>query len=247
MHRFFIPPTCIDGAAIYFPMEVCRQMATVLHLREGEHVMALDGSGSEHVVELSMVAPRSTAGRILETRPAAGEPRARLTLYLALAQREKFEWMLQKCTEVGAAEFVPVFSARSLVQSVDDPRGKLERWQRIVQEAAEQSARGRVPPVQPPLRWNEALQRIQASGAPALAAWEGEQSLGLRAALQDLPLGTPPRLSALVGPEGGFSEEEMAQARAAGLRTVTLGRRILRMETAAVVLAALILEMLGEM
>jgi len=242
MHRFFIPPTCIEAAAVIFPMEVCRQMSSVLHLRQGEHVIVLDNTGREYEVELEIVAPRATQGRILESRRAPGEPRTRLTLYLGLTQREKFEWMLQKCTEVGAAAFVPVISSRGLVQSAEDSRTRFERWQRILREAAEQSGRGRLPELAAPLRWEEALRHFKAQSQPGLIAWEDEKKHRFGAALAGLglPAGGGAALALFIGPEGGYSPEEIAQAGAAGLAAVSLGKRILRMETAAVVAAALV-------
>ncbi len=233
---------------VYFPMEVCRQMSTVLHLHQGERVLVLDNTGCEYEVELEIVAPRSTQGRILDTRPAPGEPRTRLTLYLGLTQREKFEWMLQKCTEVGAAGFVPVISSRGLVQSAEDSHARSERWQRILQEAAEQSGRGRIPSLAPALRWDDALRHFQAQAAPGLIAWEAEKTRRFAPTLARL--GLPPEgggaLALFIGPEGGYSPEEIAQAGAAGLVAVSLGRRILRMETAAVVAAALVFHELDD-
>jgi 16S rRNA (uracil1498-N3)-methyltransferase len=179
-------------------------------------------------------------GQVVAVHPAGGEAAARITLYLALTGREKFEWMLQKCTEVGAAAFVPVISSRALVQDGRDAAKKLERWERIVREAAEQSRRGILPPVHPPLAFEAALQRAQPD-ALRLIAWEGEHSLTLRAALAPSKAAPAPTIAVFIGPEGGFSEAEIEAARAAGVQPVTLGERILRMETAAVVAAALVL------
>ncbi len=250
MHRFFIPSTCFEASSVYFPMEVCHQMSTVLHLRQGEKVIALDNSSREFEVELEIVAPRSTQGRILAVRPTPGEPRTRLTLYLGLTQREKFEWMLQKCTEVGAGAFVPVISSRGLVQSTEDSRARAERWQRILQEAAEQSGRGRIPTLAAPLRWEEALRHFKSQSQPGLIAWEAEKNRRLAPALAELGLTPAPTnqtaLSLFIGPEGGYSPEEVAQAATAGLSSVSLGARVLRMETAAVVAAALVFHELAD-
>ncbi len=249
MHRFFVPPSCIEKAAVYFPMEISRQISTVLHLRAGQRVIALDNAGNEYELELEIVAPRSTEARILASRPAQGEPRACLSLYLGLTQREKFEWMLQKCCEVGASEFIPVISSRGLVQSPDEGNARRERWQRILQEAAEQSARGRIPSLAAPLRWEEALRDVQTRALPGLIAWEGEKTVSLAEAVQaaGLAQSPAPRLALFIGPEGGYSETEVEQARAAGLAPVSLGRRILRMETAAVVATALALHELNDL
>lgn len=245
MHRFFVSPSCITQAAVYFPMEVSHQIATVLHLRTGQRVLVLDNAGTEHEVELEIVAPRTTEGRILSSHPAGNEPGLRIQLYLGLTQREKFEWILQKCTELGVAGFTPVISSRSLVQSTDEARSKQDRWQRILQEAAEQSGRGRIPALAAALRWDEALAQFQSPGDAGLIAWEGEKTLSIAQAL--MAHKNSPRLAVFIGPEGGYSETEVSQAQAAGLTPVTLGKRILRMETAAVVAATLILHEFNEL
>ena len=244
MHRFFLPADCLSSSAVTFPADTARQISQVLRLRAGQHVLALDNRGQEYEIVLEAVG-NPTSGQVLQRRPAGGEPRSAVTLYLCLTQREKFEWMLQKCTEVGAAAFVPVISSRSLVQDAADVQRKLERWQRIVQEAAEQCGRGRVPLLSPALRFAAALQAAQAQPV-RLIPWEEEQAQGLRAALTGLDRPLPPT-AVLIGPEGGFSNEEVLAAQAAGFQAVTLGARILRMETAAVVAAALVLHEAGEM
>jgi 16S rRNA (uracil1498-N3)-methyltransferase len=174
MHHFFLPPDQFRTDTISFPPDTARQMALVLRLQPGERVIALDGLGMEYEVELLQVGRAGVQGRVMDRRPARGEPAARITLYLALTQREKFEWMLQKCTEIGAAAFVPVITSRSLVQERGDAAKKLERWGRIVREAAEQSQRGIVPEVRAPVKFEAALREGLAYHL-RLIPWEGEQ------------------------------------------------------------------------
>lgn len=244
MHRFFLPPEHIHSDIVVFPPELSRQLSAVLHVRPGKRVIVLDDAGGEYQVELTTVERNRALGQVVDRRPAPGEPRAHLTLYLALSQREKFEWMLQKCTEIGAAAFAPIVTCRSLVQDERDTARKLERWQRILREAAEQSQRGRVPTLRPPLRFEAALET--ASGADLkLVAWEREAAITLRQALKSLQPATRPAVAVFIGPEGGFSEAEIAAARRAGFQPITLGERILRMETAAMVTAALLLHEIG--
>lgn len=245
-HRFFLPPDVFKSGEILFPQETARQIVRVLRLKSGARVIALDDRGQQADVELTAVEPDRVAGRVLQVSPAGGEPRARLTLYLGLTQREKFEWMLQKCTEVGAAAFVPLVTQRSLVQDGREVERKRERWEAILREAAEQCGRGRIPALHPAQSWAAALRDIHKDHDLALAAWEGEHTLRLRAAVQALRKQPTPRLAVVIGPEGGLSEEEMNAASAAGVRAVSLGQRILRMETAAVVAAALVLDELEE-
>lgn len=245
MHRFFIPPEQISGGQVALTGQNARQVHSVLRLHPGAHIQVLDDSGLEYLVELEAVERSSALGRVLESRPCPAEPRTRLTIYLGLTQREKFEYALQKCTEAGAAGFVPVISSRTLVQSPEEAARKLPRWQQIVQEAAEQSGRGRLPTVHPPLRWSEALQHAAAHHEYSFLLWEGEQTTSLKTALADVQPGN--KLAAIIGPEGGLSEHEAALAEEAGCIPVSLGRRILRMETAALAATLLVLFKLGEM
>jgi len=246
MHRFFIPPEAIRGEEVFFPPDSARQIAQVLRLRPGQQVAVLDNRGGLWVVELATVSAKETRGRILTQSVAEGEPLARVQLYLCLTQREKFEWMLQKCTEIGAAEFTPVISSRSLAQDAADVEHKLPRWNKIVQEAAEQCGRGHIPVIRPALRWEPAVHTAVSEAHLSLVLWEQEHQQPLRDALAGLPAGEA-RVALFIGPEGGLSEAEVQFALVKGARAVTLGKRILRMETAAVVGTALALYELGEM
>lgn len=244
MHRFFVDPACISGARVEFPPEVSRQIASVLRLKAGELVGVLDNLGGLFTVRLTEVAARACQGEVSGRELAGGEPPVRLDLYLALTQREKFEWMLQKCTETGAGSFTPVVCARSLAQDPREADGKRERWQRIAQEAAEQCERGRIPEIKPALRFGQALQAAQAAGGLALLAWEREGSTPIAQLLRSA--GKLDRLALFVGPEGGFAPEELQAARAAGLGLAGLGPRILRMETAAVAACVLAMDVLEQ-
>ena len=244
MHRFFLPPNLFSQSEVIFPEDTARQMRSVLRLKPGQRVLALDNQGFCYTLELIEVG-QQVRGSVVERQPAGGEPAVELTLYLGLTQREKFEWVLQKGTELGAAAFVPVITSRSLVQDSASPEKKTVRWQRILQEAAEQSGRGLIPALGAALHLDAALRDAQKNHRLALIAWEGESSLSLRAALESAPGEQP--IAVFIGPEGGFSEEEIARARAEGVQPVTLGPRILRMETAALATVALVMYQLGEM
>ena len=184
-HRFFLSPENLKNDEIVFPPDVGRQINRVLRLKTGAQVMVLDNRGLQADVELTEVSSDQVAGRILQRVPADGEPVVRLTLFLGLTQREKFEWILQKCTEVGAAVFVPVVTQRSLVQDVRDVERKRERWEAILREAAEQCGRGLIPELQPAVYWKAALRDAVASHDLAMVAWEGEHAHRLRAELAD--------------------------------------------------------------
>lgn len=245
LNRFFLPFPISGTQSINFPAATSHQIARVLRLKPGEHVIILDGSGDEMEVVLEEITPQSTSGQIISRRPARGEPHARLVLIVGLTQREKFEWILQKCTEVGVSAFIPVITTRSLAQDPKDAIHKLERWQKIVQEAAEQSGRGRIPTIQAPCKLPAAL-TPPVQNELRLLAWEEEHAHSLPAVVNAARLTQPPHVTILIGPEGGITIEEAEMAKAADFQAITLGSRILRMETAAIAATVLSLHALGE-
>jgi len=199
----------------------------------------LDDTGWEYEAELTRLGREQVEARLVARAPARGEPAIRLHLYQGLLKANKFEAVLQKGTELGVASFTPVRCLRCVAGAPSPARHG--RWRKIVQEAAEQSRRGRLPPVHPVLSLEEAL-----ATAPGLRLlpWEGETVQGLRAALAAAPVS---EVSLFIGPEGGWAEAEVALAVAQGATPVGLGPRILRAETAGLVAAAAILYHCGEL
>ncbi len=247
MHRFFISRDQLHGLVVRFDDVQAHQMRRVLRLRPGDRVVALDGVGLQYEVALEEVTNSRVTGLVAAQAPAAGEPRARLTLFQSLLQRDKFEWVLQKGTEIGVAEFVPVITRRSLVRDADDVgEHKLERWRRIIREAAEQSGRGRLPALRTPAPFEFAAAEARAYER-ALIAWEGERRRTVGDCLDGARDADVAHVALYIGPEGGYEAAEVQEAEAFGARAVTLGPRVLRTETAAIVGAALVLHELGEM
>jgi 16S rRNA (uracil1498-N3)-methyltransferase len=210
-------------------------MRNVLRLLPGFEVRAFDGSGQEFVVELTEVG-HSASGVVREILNPSTEPSIRLTLVQGLPKGEKTDFIFQKCTEIGVSEFILTETARSVARiPADRLEGRLERWRSIVREAAEQSGRVRLPEVG--LKsFKEAMKLPHGVG---IIAWEGERETTLSQVI--VRLKTEEHITLFVGPEGGFTEEEIADARTAGIQPVSLGPRILRTETAAVVASALII------
>lgn len=237
MHRFFVPSQSIHGQQVTLPAEAARQVRTVLRLHAGDEIEVLDGEGLAYRVELRHTGKKSASGRILETRAAGGEPAGPIVLCLALIRGDRFEWVLQKGTELGVTRFQPILTRRTVRGAPGD--SKWQRWQRIVREAAEQSGRGRLPALSEPLDFAQAVTACQGLTLfPALAA---TRPLAAALAQPQWPL------TLFAGPEGGFTPEEVEAARAAGIEPVGLGPRILRTETAAITLLALATAALGEL
>ncbi len=245
MHRFFIPPAWIRGDHVLLGDEVAHQLRHVLRMRPGARIVVLDDRGTEYEIALVSVENKGARGDIVARRPASGEPSAQVTLYQALLKKDNFEWVLQKGTEIGVSRFVPVITARTVAAGSDGiSAARQERWARIVREAAEQARRGALPVVDAPLTFSDALDDIAAADL-SLIAWEEERATSLRAAVMPLRATRAPHVAVFVGPEGGFTAEEVSQAAARGAVPVTLGARTLRAETAATAAALLVLYELG--
>jgi 16S rRNA (uracil1498-N3)-methyltransferase len=235
-HRLFIDADQRSGERVRFTDAQWHQLRSVLRLRESDTVRVFDGiEPVDLVVRLSGHAIGIAEAQL----PQASEPRTRLVVYPALLRRDKFETVLQKLTEIGAAAIVPVITARSLVRDVPDDRRR-ERWRAIMREATEQSCRGVVPELASALTFEAAIHTAEGI---RIVAYEGEPRHDVRAALRS----RPSTVSLFVGPEGGFETAEARCAREAGAQLVTLGPRILRTETASPVLAALVLYELGDL
>ena len=244
-NRFFVSESGFEEQEVRLSAEQAHQVCHVLRLKAGDAIVVLDNAGNEYDVTLATVTKKETKGKIISQRPASGEPRVRMTLFQSLLAREKFEWVLQKGTEIGVTRFVPVQTERSIVRAKQIDTKKLTRWRRILTEAAEQSHRGRIPEIDAALTWSETLPQFAHFDRSLIAATSG-QTYALREALPsaDKP---PASIAILIGPEGGFSDNEVRQLRDNGATPINLGPRILRTETAAMVLPAIILHELGEM
>jgi 16S rRNA (uracil1498-N3)-methyltransferase len=237
MQRLFYVSASLYPQADVDLQPFSHQINTVLRLQVGAQLVLLDGQGNEFLTELTAVGRTATRGTVIEQRPARGEPSFHLTLYQCSLKADKFEWVLQKGTELGVACFAPVISARSIVRPADALLRKYDRWQAILTEAAEQSGRGRIPSLLPPLNWQQAL--VHATGQRVLA-WENATD-----GPNLLPATSP--LALLVGPEGGLTTDEVQEARSVGWQVIGLGSRILRAETASLVSIAAIMARAGEL
>lgn len=241
-HRFFIPANWIESPTVHLRGQTARQIKSVLRLKPGDEIVVLDNSGSEWRVSLTDIGSDAVTARIIEQRPARGEPVLRLTLYQGTIKGQKFEWVLQKGTELGVSRFVPTICRRSVVNDAEALAKKHDRWQRIIQEAAEQSGRGRLPHLEPAMPLAGALPQAASSALPILL-WEEEHHLTLKEVLLE---SEPDTVALFIGPEGGFTSDEAALARRAGCHIVTLGPRILRAETAGLAACSAIFFQTGE-
>lgn len=216
------------------PDQTSRQIVSVLRLRSDDDIRLFNGDGFEYTAVITEIRRGAVAVRVTRRDPGRARLMPSLTVGLALIKHERFEWALQKLTELGVDRVIPMATERTVLSfRVDRAAQRLARWQRIVTEAAEQSGRVTLPEICPVAEFADVL--AESSDARAIVLWEDEQAIDLPRLLDDRPT------LLLIGPEGGFSAAEVDLARAMGVETVSLGPLTLRAETAAVAATAMVL------
>lgn len=245
--RFYAPPEAFDfnNKQVSLGGDEARHLREVLRLKAGDGVRVFDGAGNEYNA-IVVKAMRDSA--VLEvgekTEPVSGESPIQLTLALALLKGDKFDLVVQKATELGVTELVPVMTKFADIRLHDpsDAAKRVTRWQRIALEATKQSGRAAVPQINSPIPFAELIERESNDGLRVMfAEQEGEPMTELPASI------TTPSVFVLVGSEGGWSPEEIGAAKEHGWKIVTLGGRIMRAETAAIAVSALIQHRYGDL
>lgn len=245
--------TLTAGSELTLPDDIAHQARDVLRLGAGDVLWLLDGAGGEYPAEIAQISRRSVSARLGPRREKEPPPAIRLTLCLGLLKAARFEWALQKGTELGVTSFQPLLTERAVAATEEFGAAKRRRYERIIAEALEQCGGAWLPELAAPRMLPDALASAP-DGAILLIPWEEETAAPLSATLRrEAERRRDDRNAAqaasdvwlIVGPEGGFSAGEVERARAAGALPVTLGPRILRAETAAVVATALALDALG--
>ena len=242
MTRFFVKPEDMQPDFMVLTGENAAH-AKVLRLKAGEEVLVCDGAGREALCAVSDVSPGQISLVVKDTAVSSSEAAVKVSVYMAFSKGDKLEHVIQKATELGACEIVAFPSSRCVSRPDEKSLSKkIERWQKIAGSAAEQSGRGVIPQVLTVGSYKEALQRAAQADLPILF-YENEQATTLRMALEEKPFKS---VSLLTGPEGGLEEKEVAQAAEAGLKVCTLGKRILRCETAPLCALSAVMYATGE-
>lgn len=247
MHRFFVEPALLTSQAspaiVSLPKDLAHQVRDVLHLQVNEQLILLDNSGDETLAAVTHISKAAVIVRLLERRAGKRESPVHIILCQGLLKSARFEWILEKGTELGVAAFSPILTRRSMAGLEEIGASKVQRWRRIIQEAAEQCGRARLPELLPVRPLIHALNDIP-PGSLSLMPWEEEHALSLRDALIAFrshplqPSDQPLTVILFIGPEGGLMAEEVALAQRHGAQAVSLGPRILRAETAALAAVA---------
>ncbi|MBR5712476.1 MAG: 16S rRNA (uracil(1498)-N(3))-methyltransferase [Lachnospiraceae bacterium] len=244
MPRFFVDPEAVSGERIIVTEGDCNHIRNVLRMRVGDRLTVCDGQGTDYNCEIASFSDTDCVLTIVERTDSRVELPIRITLYQGLPKRDKLEFIVQKAVELGAVRIVPTVCERTIGRLDDAKREqrKTERLRAIAESAAKQSGRGILPEIFAPMTYAAAIREAKESGACVLLPYEN--AIGMKPTKEAIDEAVAKGdIAVFIGPEGGFSRAEVAAAEEAGARIISLGRRILRTETAGLtVLSALMLE-----
>lgn len=245
MPRFFVNADQIRDNEIEIIGQDVNHIKNVLRLSNHAKITICDGQAVDYKCSISEIGDRTIRAQILSKGPSRSEAETKITLFQSLIKGDKFEWVIQKSIEIGVSQIVPIQTAHcvSKLDGAKKTKSRIKRWNKIAQAAAKQSGRGMIPEVTEPLSYKQALNQAQAMDL-AFVAYVKEEVETLKSHVEGFKGKT---IGIFIGPEGGFSDAEIQKAEECHVKPITLGPRILRSETASLVLLSNILYELGEM
>lgn len=245
MYRFFIKPEQAGGESILITGNDVNHIKNVLRMKKGEHVLLSDGLEREYECELCTFFEDGIEAKILDVFGSCAELKTKITLFQGLPKSDKMEWIIQKAVELGVYEVVPVATKRAVVK-LDAKKGrkKVERWNTIALSAAKQAKRGQIPEVKPVMTLKEAYAYAKDLDASIIPYEDAKGIAHSREVMKNL-IGKG-QIGIFIGPEGGFDESEIKEALELGIEPVTLGKRILRTETAGMAVLSILMFQMEE-
>lgn len=245
--RFYCPPQDIVDNAVMLTGEEAHHALSVLRVKKGDRISVVDGTGNEFSVLVMGARGKVLTGEIITRRRKANEPITQISLAQAVLRGERMDWVVEKGTEIGLVRIIPMVSERTQIpaEATAGLNRRHLRWTRLAISAMKQCGRTAFPEISRVTRFSDLL-RETGSYDLCVLAWEGEKRRGFRELFRERRAELRSLLG-IVGPEGGFTPEEVEQAEAVGAIPVSLGIRRLRSETAGIVLSALLLAQVGEL
>lgn len=246
MHRFYVNQNQIQDEIIHITGPDVNHIRNVLRMKQGEDIVICNGQGKDCYCIINKVSEGEITAGILSKQETGTELKAKITLFQGLPKSDKMELIIQKAVELGVYEIVPVMTKRAVVKLDDKKKEakKLERWQAIAEGAAKQSGRGIIPTVKPVQSFKDAIKNAKNMG---LGLIPYENAIGMKDTKEIMSnLGQYNSIGVFIGPEGGFEEAEIEYAKAEDIHPITLGRRILRTETAGLAILSMMVLMLED-
>lgn len=237
--RFFIEQKIEEEQSeiVISDVELIHQVSRVLRKKIGDRIVILDNTGFEYECEIRQVAKKLVLLKILKKSENQNEPQIKVSLFQSLLKKQKMEFVFEKCTEIGVLKFIPIVSEHSVKLSLN-----ADRAQKILKEAAEQSQRGRIPEIFNVVKFQDAVSRCEKSDLNILFhEKEKGKNIGDFFLKNQEKIKNSKNINIFIGPEGGFSEQEASIAQESGFEILSLGSRVLRAETAAVISSGFLL------
>ncbi|MGL4344264.1 MAG: 16S rRNA (uracil(1498)-N(3))-methyltransferase [Cellulosilyticaceae bacterium] len=246
MPKFFVDQANIGKESILIDGVNFNHIKNVLRLNLEDEIIINDRQGHDYKCIIKIMDQNAIHADIQEKQDSTAEPLTQVTLFQSLIKGEKMDWVIQKAVEIGVSEIVPLITSRCVVklEGAKKVAVKVERWNKIAESAAKQSGRGIVPIVREPLSIEEAINYVQANQIKSFIPYEKEEGTGIKSILEAQHL---LKYGIFIGPEGGFTEDEVDLAMSNHIQSITLGKRILRSETASLVALTTIMYEMGEM
>lgn len=245
MHRFFAEPGNIGEKEIVITGADVNHIRNVLRMRTDEEVLITDGQGAEYRCKLTELSENEVRAQILWKLSGNAELSSQITLFQGLPKSDKMDLIVQKCVELGVSRIVPVSTKRTVVKlDAKKEQTRVKRWVTISESAAKQSGRGVIPEVSGVMSFGKALEEAKKLDVLLIPYERAEHMAETRRVMSEIRPGQS--VGIFIGPEGGFEESEVEEAVAAGARAITLGRRILRTETAGLAVMAMLGYLLEE-
>lgn len=241
MYRFYVSADQLAEKEVFISGGDVNHIKNVLRLEVGDWIVACDGNGTDYVSRIQSICSDEVVASIEKVQPTGTELPVRITLFQGMPKKDKLELIIQKAVELGACEIVPVMTKRTVVKLSEEKKinKRLERWQSIAYAAAKQCDRGIIPTVHKPVSYEEALAMADQLDYNVIPY---ELQTGMEEARKIVDQACKQRsLGIFIGPEGGFEEEEVTKALEAGAHAITLGRRILRTETAGLAILSVLM------
>jgi 16S rRNA (uracil1498-N3)-methyltransferase len=245
MYRFFVEPEQIGESEIIIKEGDVNHIKNVLRMKPGETILVSDKKNKEYVCVISEISDREVKADIVDINKESRELPIKVTLFQALPKGDKMENVIQKMVELGVYEIVPVSTKRCVVK-LDDRKAetKTKRWNNIAESAAKQSKRGIIPKVHVPVAYNKALDMAKHKDIILIPYEEAENMQMTRQVISGIQPGMS--VAIFIGPEGGFGREEVERALQIGAKDITLGKRILRTETAGMAVMSVLMYLMEE-
>jgi len=243
MPKYFAQKKNITDNQVLLTGDEAYHLAVTMRAQNGEKIIVCDGENTDYDCVLTDIAKDRVCAEITEKRKSDSEPDTYVVLFQGLPKADKMELIIQKCVEIGVSEIVPVITKRTVAKIEDEKKAskKLERWNKISEAAAKQSGRGIIPKIKEPVSFKAAVEKTKDLES-AIIPYENEHETDLKKYTAE---NKPKSIGVFIGPEGGFDENEISLAVQNHITPVTLGRRILRTETAGMIASAILVYELG--